>query len=810
MNISFSWLKEHIDPGLTPDEVADILTRTGLEVDEHHSTGMDTQALEGLLVGYVETVEEHPNADKLVLTRVDVGNGSSLSIVCGAPNVEAGQKVIVAPPGTTVHPVKGEPFKIEKAKIRGEVSQGMICSASEIGISEDHEGIMVLDRSTQVGRAASELFQDDGDHLFEIDITPNRADAISVLGVARDLDAYLQVHEGRSCRKKLLTPELPKGDDRKLPIEVEVEDKNACPRYCGLSISGVKVAPSPQWLQDKLKSIGAEPINNVVDVTNYVLHDIGQPLHAFDASAVRGGKVIVGKLPSGTDFTTLDGEERKLDGRELMICNGDREGMCMAGLLGGSESGVGEGTSDIFLESAYFDPATIRRGGSAHGISTEASFRFERGVDPEITRFALERAASLILELAGGTVASEVQDTRPEGFEWQRIRIDHGRIAEQVGEAIEEEQVRKILEGLEMEYEEEDLVRVPPYRVDVTRQADLLEEILRIHGYDRIPLPDRFRASISHSSSRDMGKVRRKLSELLIANGFYEILSNSLVHSEKGGALMDPEQEVRILNPISSELDVLRQSLLHSGLPVLAHNIKRKESELRCFEFGKVYWRTEEGYKEEERLALYLSGRMEPENWRNRNQDLSYFDIKGQVLQVLERAGIADRTELRDHPFSFVREGASLVLKGEEEEPLVIFGELDPELGSQRDIEQPVWVAEFRLDPLFDAVMDRSIRYQPLSKQLPVRKDMAFILDKGVRFDALRLAAFEAEAELLREVGVFDVYEGEKLGKGKRSYAMKFIFHDEERTLEDKDIERAMERISTRFKEQFGAELRDH
>lgn len=810
MKISYHWLKEHIDTALPPEDVADILTRTGLEIDEHYPSGVDPDKLNGLLVGYVEAVEEHPNADKLQLTKVDIGAEELLPIVCGAPNVESGQKVIVAPPGTTVHPLEGEPLKIKKTKIRGELSQGMICSAAEIGTSEDREGIMVLDPKRSVGSPVKELFQDEGDHLFEIDITPNRADAISVLGVARDLDAYLKVHEGRSDRKKLPEPDLPKIGAHQVPIEVQVKDEKACPRYCGLSISGVTVAPSPKWLQDKLKSIGAEPINNVVDVTNYVLHDIGQPLHAFDARAVKGKQVFVQKLPSGTPFKTLDGEERKLDGSELMICNGEREGMCMAGVLGGSASGVDEGTSELFLESASFDRGTIRRGSSRHGISTEASFRFERGVDPEITRYALERAASLILELAGGNIASELQDTRPEGFEWDRVPVDHDRIADQVGEAIEPERVRKILEALEMEFEKEDLVRIPPYRIDVSREADLLEEILRIHGYDRIELPGRLRASISHTSSPDRGKIRRKLSDMLAANGFTEIVSNSLVHSENAGALMDPDQEVRVLNPISSELDVLRQSLLHSGLPVMGHNIKRKETELRYFEFGKVYWKGAQGYAEEERLALYLSGRREPENWRNKNEALSYFDLKGCVLQTLDRLGVTDKLELGDRSSSYVREGASFALKTDAGRPLVHLGELTRDLAERWDIDQPVWVAEFRLETLFDAVRDRELSYEPLSKHLAVRKDMAFILDQGVRFEALRQKAFEAEHKLLKDIGLFDVYEGEKLGKGKKSYAMKFIFQDVHRTLEDKDIERAMESISTRFKEAFGAELRDH
>ncbi len=810
MKISYSWLKEHIDIDLSPEKVADILTRTGLEVDEHHPVGVDPEALEDLVVGYVEEVRDHPNADKLVLTKVDVGDEYSRPIVCGAPNVETGQKVIVALPGTTVYPLNADPMKIKKAKIRGEASEGMICSAAEIGASEDHEGILVLDSDPKVGSSVRKLFEGQGDHLFEIDITPNRADAISVLGTARDLDAYLQVHEGRSLRKGLETPELPDLGEEKLPIKVEVEDEKACPRYCGVSIKGVQVGPSPEWLQEKLKSIDAVPINNVVDVTNYILHDLGQPLHAFDASAIKGQKVRIGFLEGGTTFTTLDEEKRELDGSELMIADDERNGMCMAGVLGGVDSGVGEGTQDVFLESAYFDPGVIRRGSSRHGLSTEASFRFERGVDPEITRFALERAASLILELAGGELGSRVQDTHPQGFEWAKVSLDHERITEQVGERIDQERIHRILQALEMKVEEDHTVRVPPYREDVTREADLLEEILRIHGYDRIELPERMTASVSHRSEHDMGRVRRDLSEMLAGLGFHEIASNSLVHSQKAGEWHDPEQEVRILNPISSELDVLRQSLLHSALPVIAHNIKRKASDLQLFELGKVYWKADQGYEEEERLALYLTGQRSPENWRNDDEAFSFFDLKSYVERVLQRCGVLNKTELREETPPHLQDGVSLIRKGRDGELLVAFGTLDPDAVDFHDIGSPVLVAEFRVPVLFEAILERDLRYRPISKHLPVRKDMAFIVDKGQRFEELKRTAFEAEEKLLKEVELFDLYEGEKIGEGKRSYAMKFVFHDEEKTLEDQEIDGAMQRISDALYEHLGAELRDH
>ncbi len=545
-------------------------------------------------------------------------------------------------------------------------------------------------------------------------------------------------------------------------------------------------------------------------MTNYVLFELGQPLHAFDRSSIKGSKVIVGRLPKGSGFTTLDGLERPLDGDELMICNGEKAGMCMAGVLGGSDSGVDEETRDLFLESACFDPTTIRNGGFGHGISTEASFRFERGVDPEITRFALERAAALILQLAGGELASEISDTRPEGFEWAHVAFDHQRIAEQVGESIEKERVEGILKALEMEFEDEGTVRVPPYRVDVTREADLLEEILRIHGYDRIPLPDGINASISHTPPEDMGKVRRSLSELLASDGFHELLSNSLVHSEKGEQWHDEQREVRLKNPISSELDVLRQSLLHSALPVIAHNIKRKESELRFFEFGKVYWKGKDGYGEEERLGLYLTGRKDPENWRNRKDGYSFYDLKGFVQKILERCGVFDRVQLRQAERGELQEAFSFMLDEKKGIPLVDFGLLDPDIAKEEDIDQELRVAEFRLAPLFELMRERELHYRPISKHLPVRKDMAFIVDKGRRFEELRRTAFEAEQKLLQEVDLFDLYEGDRIGEGNRSYALKFIFHDPSRTLKDKDIEKAMQRISDSMKEELGAELRDH
>lgn len=812
MKIAYSWLKEHIDIELPPEELADILTRTGLEVDSHEPLKELPEGLEDLVVGKVEAVHEHPNADKLVLTQVDVGGEEMLSIVCGAPNVEAGQKVIVATPGTTVHPTGSDPIKVKKAKIRGQKSYGMICSAMEIGMGEDHDGIFVLDSDAEVGRPVSELFQGKEDHLFEIDITPNRADAISVMGVARDIDAYLKVHEGRELRKPLEDPELPEGNEKELPIEVKLEDPEACPRYCGISIKGVKVGPSPEWLQDKLERVGATPINNVVDATNYVLFDIGQPLHAFDASAVRGDQVIVGKLASGTGFTTLDGEERKLDGTELMICNGEREPMCMAGVLGGSDSGVDENTSDIFLESAYFDPASIRRSSSAHGISTDASFLFERGADPEMPLVALRRAVKLILELAGGAIASLVQDERGKDIEWKRISLDYERIARQIGEPIETERILTILRALEMEIEEEGeggcRVKVPPYRVDVTREADLLEEILRIHGYDRIGMPDRLRSSISHTPAKDREAPRRALTELLTSGGFHEITTNSLVHSEKGEELVDREKEIPLLNPISSELDVLRQRMAQSGLSVIAHNLRRKEMELRFFEFGKVYWKEGERFDEEERLVLYMTGSRDPENWRNRNEALSFFDLKGEVRRILKRVGVLNELRVEELSSPHLQEGMAFSAEGLG--PIVEFGELDPSISKIWDIERPLFVAEFRAEKLFESWWQCSVRYRPLSKQLPVRKDMAFILDREHRFEELRKLAFEAEDSLLKEVDLFDVYEGDRIQKGKKSYAMKFIFHDAERTLKDEELDQAMERIRKRFEEAFGAELRDH
>lgn len=798
MKISYNWLSQFIQTTKSPEEISLILTDIGLEVESLEKVQTIPGGLEGLVVGYVKDCVQHPNADRLRITKVDVGGADDLQVVCGAANVAAGQKVIVATVGTTVYPMTGEPFKINKSKIRGEVSEGMICAEDEIGLGQSHEGIMVLDASAVPGTPAAAYFEIKDDYLFEIGLTPNRADAASHLGVARDLAAYL--------REGITMPDVSgfKPDNLLLPVPFEVMNDEACPRYSSLTIKGVQVADSPEWLKEKLQVIGVRPINNIVDVTNYVLHELGQPLHAFDADAIIGGKVVVRNANEGEVFVTLDGVERKLHQDDLMICNAEKP-MCIAGVFGGAESGVKESTSSVFLESAYFNAVSIRKTSKRHGLKTDASFRYERGTDPEITVYALKRAAMLIKEVAGGEISSEIADFYPNPVSAFQVSLSYSRVNRLIGEVIAEETVRSIVEalgirvlsanaeGLELE--------VPSFKVDVTREVDVIEEILRIYGYNTIAIPTQIRASMNYGSKPDKESVRNHIAELLSSNAFSEILTNSLTkltYSES------PDTAVRILNPLSSDLDVMRQSLLYTGLEAIAYNQNRRNSDLKFYEFGKVYEKQAEGFSETQRLSVFMTGSMLPAQWNHEARQVSIFHLKAVVDAVLRRLNVKGLTEA-EYSSTFFSQ-ASQYKKGDK--TLVSFGTVARSVLKRMDIENAVYYADFDWDMILKAIRKNKISYKEVSKFPAVRRDLSLLIDKAVTFNQLKQLAFRTEKSLLKEVNVFDVYEGDKLPAGKKSYAISFLLQDEEKTLTDKQIDSVMNKLIFTFGKEVQAEIR--
>jgi len=798
MKISYKWLQQFIQTSKTPEELSLILTNIGLEVESLEKVQTIPGGLEGLVIGYVKECSPHPNADRLKVCRVDVGLGEDLQIVCGANNVAAGQKVVVATVNTTVHPTTGEPFKINKSKIRGEVSEGMICAEDEIGLGHDHDGIMELNADAIIGSAAKDYFNLQDDFVFEIGLTPNRADAASHLGVARDLAAYLKI--------PVIMPDLSgfKVQNQDLNIPVIVEDKDACPRYSSLSISGISIKESPEWLKDKLNAIGVRPINNVVDVTNFVLHELGQPLHAFDAAAISGNKVLVKKLAVGTVFRTLDEVDRKLSADDLMICNAD-EPMCIAGVFGGISSGVKQSTTKIFLESAWFNPVSVRKTSKRHGLKTDASFRFERGTDPDMTVTALKRAAILIQELAGGQISSEISDIYPSPAKPFSVEISFKNVSRLIGKIIPADEIRATLLGLGIKISSEDSdgmkLEVPAYKVDVTREVDIIEEILRIHGYDNVEIPSQIRASLNTTIKPDKEVLQNQIADLLSANGFFEILSNSLT---KLSYSAEPEKAVRILNPLSSDLDVMRQNLLFSGLEAIAYNQNRRNSDLKLYEFGKVYNLDEGAYKENQRLSIFLSGSKNAESWNSKSVNTGFYNLKSAVDLIIGRLNIKGlATSVTTNP------GLSTGIsyrKGEKN--LVEFGVVSKRSLKKLDISSEVFYADFDWDLIVRSVRNNKISYAEVSKFPSVRRDLSMLLNKDISFDQLKQIAQKTEKGLLKEVNVFDVYVGDKLPEGKKSYALSFLLQDEEKTLTDKQIDAIMQKLILNFEKQAGAEMR--
>ena len=804
MKISLNWLKDYVDIDLSPEELGKTLTDTGLEVEGFEHFEQVKGGLKGLVIGEVLTCEKHSNADKLSVTTVDIGTGTPSPIVCGAPNVAKGQKVIVATVGTTLYPEGHDPFQIKKAKIRGEVSEGMICAEDEIGLGTSHAGIMVLDTDLSNGTPAAEYFNLTDDMVIEIGLTPNRADAASHIGVARDLKAALKT--------SVKWPDVDnfKTDNTDNTIEVIVENTEACPRYSGVSISGVKVTESPSWLKQRLEAIGVAPINNIVDATNYVLHEMGQPLHAFDADEIKGQKVLVKTLPKGTVFTTLDEKERKLLDTDLIICNGDSEGMCIAGVFGGIRSGVKETTTNVFLESAYFSADYVRKTAQHHQLKTDASFRYERGTDPEITVYALKRAAMLIKELAGGNISSEIIDLYPEKIKNFEVPVKYKHIDRLIGKHISTDRVFEILNLLDIEInkktDEGFVASVPPYRVDVQREADVIEEVLRIYGFNNVELPEFVKSDyLAEFPAKDKDKIQKTLTELLVSNGFYEILTNSLTkpaYAEQAPDL-DAKHSVVILNKLSEDLGVLRQSMLYSGLEVALHNINRRQTNLRFFEFGKIYSVVQGDYIEKNRLAIFMTGDVENENWVNKSRKVTFHDLSHVVNlvvgRILKKELQSDVTH--EYPFDY---GLKALLNDKE---LVKMGKVNSGLSKKTGLKQEIFYADIDWDLLLKKTSN-NIVYEEVSKFPEVRRDLSLVIDKKISFEEIRKIAERNEQRLLRSINVFDVYEGENIDNDKKAYAISFILQDKEKTLTDKVIDKTMTKLMSSFESDLGAIIR--
>tara|TARA_B100001109_G_scaffold255725_1_gene260370 strand:- start:8017 stop:10425 length:2409 start_codon:yes stop_codon:yes gene_type:complete len=802
MKISYNWLKDYLNIDLPTQEVSEILTDIGLEVEGVETFETVKGGLEGIVIGEIIDLEPHPNADRLRLTKVNVGHNEPLPIVCGAPNAAKGQKVVVALVGATLYPDENG-FKIKKSKIRGEVSEGMLCAEDEIGLGASHDGIMVLDENAKVGQDAASYFQLKSDTVFEIGLTPNRIDAASHYGVARDLAAYLKLNEEVELQLPVVD-EL--NTEENCPIEVINKDQKNCPRYSGLVIENLKVADSPDWLQNRLRAIGLSPINNVVDVTNYVMHESGQPLHAFDLEKVEGNQIQVKGLSTGTKFTTLDGVERELSDEDLMICNANK-GMCIAGVFGGEESGVNENTTAIFLESAYFNPVSVRKTAKRHGLNTDASFRFERGADPNITVFALQRAAYLLKEVAGGQVKGGLFDAYPEPIPDFLVELKYKNVDRLLGQQIGKKEIKAILQNLEIkilhETKEGLRLNVPAYRVDVQREVDLIEEILRIYGYNRIELPQQMRSAIITKPKREAHEIENLIADLLSSNGFAEIFNNSLTNPNYYGEATDL---VSMVNPLSKETEVMRKSMLFGGLEAIAYNQNRKRKNLKLYEFGKTYFKvSNEKFVEEKQLAIWLTGDQLQENWQTKAEAVNFYDLKASVEKVLSRLGIE---RYKGKVLESTENFASVYQLMKGKNILAKLTQLSPVVLKKFDIQEAVFYAELNWDFVLSQLLEEDIQYKAVSKFPKVRRDLALLIGKEVEFQAIQKIAKTTEQHLLQEVNLFDVYEGKNLAEGKKSYGVSFTFQDANKTLTDKQIDRMMERLIENLKKELGAELR--
>ncbi|GHV26009.1 phenylalanine--tRNA ligase beta subunit [Bacteroidia bacterium] len=834
MNISYNWLKDCVSFDLSPQQLADVLTSIGLETGSVDEVETIKGGLKGLVVGEVLTCEAHPNSDHLHVTTVNLGEGEPQQIVCGAPNVAARQKVIVATLGAVLYS-GDESFTIKKSKIRGVESNGMICAEDEIGIGTSHAGIIVLPADAKVGTPAAEYYNVPSDYVLEVDITPNRVDATSHYGVARDLYAYLVQNAGRDVARHVSTPQLNKPsidafkiDDSTPAISVSVENTLACPRYTAVTINNIQVKPSPEWLKNRLEVIGIRSINNVVDVTNYILHETGQPLHAFDVKAIKGGKVVVKTLPDGTPFTTLDGVERKLSEKDLMICNAETA-MCIGGVFGGLDSGVTETTTDVFLESAYFNPTWIRKTARFHGLNTDASFRFERGADPNNTLYVLKRAALLIQEVAGGTITGDIQDIYPHKIENPVVELSLKKVSNLVGKHIPEDTIESILKSLEIEITDKKgdvlTLSIPTYRVDVTRDVDVIEDILRIYGYNNVEIGEEVKSTLSYQTPTDRSyELQNIISEQLTGAGCNEILNNSLTsgnyyegaHAGAPLPTFPKEHCVLLRNPLSADLDVMRQTLLFGGLESIAYNRNRKNPDLKFYEFGNTYFHIAEraqennylsAIKEEFKLGIWFTGNTSSNNWNRPAEKTSVYELKAAVENVLLRLGVSAKKivykALNNDIFS-----SGLSIESVSGKKLGVFGVLQKAITKKFDMAAEVYFAELKWDVLLSENANVKIRQHEISKFPPVRRDLALLLDKNVPFAEIEKIACQTDKKLLKDVTLFDVYEGKNLPEGKKSYAVSFVLQDEEKTLNDKQIDSLMQRIQKNLEDKLRATLR--
>ena len=820
MNISYKWLKEYVDFDLTAQQVADALTSTGLEVDALEEVQSIKGGLKGLYVGKVLTCEAHPNSDHLHVTTVDLGKGEPSQIVCGAPNVAAGQKVIVADLGCVLYDGDKE-FVIKKSKLRGVESNGMICAEDEIGVGTSHDGIIVLPEDAVVGTPAAEYYNLESDWLIEVDITANRADGLSHWGVARDLYAWLK---SNGYETKMHRPDCSAFtvDNHDLPIEVKIENTEACKRYACVSVTDCEVKESPEWLKNKLNTIGLRPINNIVDITNYVMMAYGQPLHTFDADMVKGHKIVVKTMPDGTPFQTLDGEEHKLSDRDLAICN-EEDPMCIAGVFGGKGSGTYETTKNVVLESAYFHPTWIRKSARRHGLSTDASFRFERGVDPNGTIYALQQAAILCKELAGGKVSMEICDVYPEPMKNAVVDLTYKYVHDLVGKDIPVEKIKSICESLEMKVLEETAeglkLEIPAYRVDVTRPCDVVEDILRIYGYNNVEIPTQLKSSLVIKGDEDQKhKLANLVSEQLVGEGFNEILNNSLTKGAyyEGSASFPAENCVKIMNPLSTDLNVMRQTLLFGGLESVQHNVNRKRGNLRFFEFGNVYTFDPEkenlddpmqAYKEQYHAALWITGKRVEGSWAHANEDSNFYELSAYVENILRRIGVKPGMIVRKKSESDIF-SAGLTIENRGGKKLIEMGIIAKKLQKQFGLDAPVFYAELNWTALMKVIKKNEVLYTEVPKFPAVSRDLALLVDNSVEFAQIEQIARQTEKKLLKKVELFDVYEGDKLPAGKKSYAVNFILQDEEKTMGDKQIEAIMNKLIANIKKQLNAELR--
>ena len=806
MKISYNWLKQFIKIDLKSEETATLLTDLGLEVEVVEKYQSVRGGLEGVVVGHVLTCEKHPDADRLSITTVDLGDGTPVQIVCGASNVAKGQNVPVATIGTKLFDAAGVAFEIKKGKIRGQESHGMICAEDELGLGTSHEGIMVLDANLKPGTPAAKVFNIENDEVFEIGLTPNRADAMSHYGVARDLRASLLQ---KNSNIELITPSVStfRIDKRTLKIDVDVKDSKLAPRYCGVTLSGLTVKPSPEWLQNRLKAIGITPKNNIVDVTNYILHDLGQPLHAFDAAKING-KIIVKTLAAGTKFTTLDAIERTLHEEDLMICD-EKGPLCIAGVFGGINSGITETTNSIFLESAYFNPVSIRKSAKRHGLNTDASFRFERGIDPNITEFALKRAALLIKEVAGGEITSDIIDIYPKKMEDFPVFLNFDKTAKLIGQELPKETIKKILASLDIKVttvSDAGLgLIIPSYRVDVQREIDVIEEILRVYGYNNIIFTKKLNATVSNSARTEDYKVQNTIATQLNSLGFHEMMANSLTTPHYVGLsqMLKEEYNVMMLNPLSNDLSAMRQSLLFSGLEAVSYNINRRNSDLKLFEFGKTYHKLPSGYVEPKHLTLFASGNRSEESWRNDQKPSDFFLFKGYVTSVLERLGIL-KIQNKPATSDVFAEGMAIACGND---ILVEFGTVKKSILKHFDIKQEVFYADFNWNLILKLISTK-IKFTDIPKYPEVRRDLALLVDQSVAFDAIYSIARQTEKSLLKDINLFDVYEGKNLPEGKKSYAVSFTLQDNSKTLTEEQIDKIMNKLQKNMEIELGASLR--